>query len=174
EQTRRGARFSIVSGARRIAIAIVTRTAATTTYARRRGQGHGTCLDGRGVRRTRHHERAARRAPTAPRATRRAAHSRPLDPNEAAAVDAGLRYVRDDAPGLRRVGTPPRFAYVDPEGRRVHDAATLARIRAIAIPPAWTDVWICAAPQGHIQATGRDSRGRKQYRYHAGWRAHRD
>ncbi|HEX4445435.1 MAG TPA: DNA topoisomerase IB [Polyangiaceae bacterium] len=67
-----------------------------------------------------------------------------------------------------------RFRYVDGAGRPVRDAATLARIRALVIPPAWQQVWICSSERGHIQATGRDARGRKQYRYHAGWREHRD
>jgi DNA topoisomerase-1 len=66
------------------------------------------------------------------------------------------------------------FAYTDEHGRTVRDPATLARIRALAIPPAWTDVWICPSATGHIQATGRDAKGRKQYRYHARWRALRD
>ncbi len=87
---------------------------------------------------------------------------------------AGLRWVNDAAPGLRRIGKAPRFRYVDPRGRPVRSPAKLARIRALAIPPAWTDVWICPDDQGHIQATGRDARGRKQDRYHPRWRAHRD
>jgi DNA topoisomerase I len=91
-----------------------------------------------------------------------------------AATQAGLRYVRDDGPGIRRTGSHPRFRYVDGAGRPVHDPATLARIRALVIPPAWTSVWICPSGSGHIQATGRDARGRKQYRYHASWRLHRD
>src|SRR5919109_56881 len=66
------------------------------------------------------------------------------------------------------------FKYVRANGTRVTDAATLRRIRALAIPPAWSDVWICPVPRGHIQATGRDARGRKQYRYHPSWRATRD
>jgi DNA topoisomerase-1 len=72
------------------------------------------------------------------------------------------------------MGVTPRFRYVDPAGAAVRDQETIARIRSLVIPPAWTDVWICASPRGHIQATGRDKRGRKQYRYHARWRVHRD
>lgn len=77
----------------------------------------------------------------------------------------------DREPGIRRKG---RAAYIDPAGRRVRDQATLHRIAALVIPPAWREVWICADPRGHIQATGRDARGRKQYRYHAQWREARD
>jgi DNA topoisomerase-1 len=96
-----------------------------------------------------------------------------MSPHKAATA-AGLRYVRDDAPGLRREGSPKAFRYVDPQGREVRDEATLARIRSLAIPPAWTDVWICPEPTGHIQAVGRDVKGRKQYRYHPHWREVRD
>lgn len=88
-----------------------------------------------------------------------------------AAADAGLRHVSDAMPGLRRRRSGSGFAYVDANGRAVRDAATLARIRALAIPPAWTDVWICPIANGHLQASGRDARGRKQYRYHADWSA---
>jgi DNA topoisomerase IB len=94
--------------------------------------------------------------------------------NIAAATDAGLRYVSDSAPGLRRRKAGKGFVYVDAQGKRVSDEPTLQRIRALAIPPAYTDVWICSDARGHIQATGRDARGRKQYRYHARWRARRD
>ena len=93
---------------------------------------------------------------------------------EAAAAAAHLRYVSDGEPGLRREGSAKSFRYVNGKGRPVKDRATLDRIRALAIPPAWTDVWICASPHGHIQAMGRDVRGRKQYRYHARWREFRD
>jgi DNA topoisomerase-1 len=96
-----------------------------------------------------------------------------VDPLESAKA-AGLRYVNDDEPGLRRRKRGTGFAYTDPQGRAVKDAATLERIRKLAIPPAWTDVWICPRANGHLQATGRDARGRKQYRYHAGWREVRD
>ena len=85
-----------------------------------------------------------------------------------------LRYSQDTEPGLRRRGDPGRFDYVNVRNRRVKDARTLARIKSLAIPPAWTDVWICADDDGHLQATGRDARGRKQYRYHPRWRELRD
>lgn len=85
-----------------------------------------------------------------------------------------LQYVTDHDPGLRRVKTRAGFGYRDAEGRAVKDEAALERIRKLAIPPAWTEVWICPDPRGHIQATGRDQKGRKQYRYHSGWRAVRD
>ncbi|HWD33197.1 DNA topoisomerase IB [Pseudomonas caricapapayae] len=90
------------------------------------------------------------------------------------ALPASLHYVEDSQPGLRRKTLRGRFVYLDASGQRISDPATLARIKALAIPPAYTDVWICADPQGHIQATGRDARGRKQYRYHAHWRDFRD
>jgi DNA topoisomerase I len=108
------------------------------------------------------------------RVRQRHAHAEPLPPSESAIV-AGLRYVTDQAmPGVRRTGSPKRFLYVSPQGRPVKDAAVLRRINALVIPPAWTDVWICPDPQGHVQATGRDARGRKQYRYHPRWREVRD
>jgi DNA topoisomerase-1 len=87
---------------------------------------------------------------------------------------AGLRYVSDQDAGIRRLGTAPGFRYVRPDGKPLRDEATLDRIRKLAIPPAYTEVWICADPEGHIQAVGRDARGRKQYRYHARWREIRD
>jgi DNA topoisomerase IB len=90
-------------------------------------------------------------------------------PNALAASEAGLRYVSDTDPGLRRVADGGGFAYRHHDGSPVDDDATLARIRTLAIPPAWTDVWICPSPRGHLQASGRDARGRKQYRYHAQW-----
>src|SRR5687768_15317354 len=96
----------------------------------------------------------------------------------AAAADAraaGLRYVADGEPGIRRIGTVEEgFGYVDPRGRVIKDAGEVDRLRRLAIPPAYTDVWICPDPRGHLQATGRDARGRKQYRYHAEWRSVRD
>src|SRR5439155_7363123 len=76
--------------------------------------------------------------------------------------------------GIRRIGRQRRFRYVGPNGGTVSSAADRQRIRALAIPPAWTDVWICPNPLGHLQATGRDARGRKQYRYHPRWREVRD
>jgi len=96
-----------------------------------------------------------------------------VDPREAA-EEAGLRYVSDEAPGILRRRAGQGFAYRLPGGGPVRDTAVLKRIRALAIPPAWTQVWICPRADGHIQATGRDARGRKQYRYHPRWRAVRD
>ncbi|AXA90740.1 DNA topoisomerase IB [Massilia sp. YMA4] len=94
---------------------------------------------------------------------------------QAAARAAGLRYVTDARPGLSRVPNDgPGFRYLDADGRVIDDEATLGRIKSLAIPPAWTDVWICAQANGHLQATGRDARGRKQYRYHPRWRSVRD
>src|SRR5882762_9893728 len=88
---------------------------------------------------------------------------------------AGLRYVNDNhTPGIRRVGSTTRVRYVHSNGRTVSDPAELQRIKSLVIPPAWTDVWICTDPRGHLQATGRDARGRKQYRYHPRWREVRD
>ena len=95
------------------------------------------------------------------------------DPARAARA-AGLRYVSDDEPGLTRRRSGTGFGYRDPDGAPVRDKATLARLRALAIPPAYEQVWICRDARGHIQATGRDEKGRKQYRYHADWRAIRD
>ena len=94
-------------------------------------------------------------------------------PTESARA-AGLRYVSDSLPGIARRANGKAFRYLSPSGARVRDRATLHRIRALAIPPAWTDVWICLRPDGHIQATGRDARHRKQYRYHDRWREVRD
>ena len=85
-----------------------------------------------------------------------------------------LRRVHDGAPGIARRRVGKGFSYRRPDGTRVDDAAALERIRALAVPPAWTDVWICPSPDGHVQATGRDARGRKQYRYHDDWRAARE
>jgi DNA topoisomerase-1 len=90
------------------------------------------------------------------------------------ARDAGLRYVTDSTAGLSRRRRGRGFVYVDQRGRQVRDARTLDRIRALAIPPAWRDVWISPDPRGHVQATGRDARSRKQYRYHPRWTASRD
>ncbi|MFB9240219.1 DNA topoisomerase IB [Massilia antarctica] len=92
----------------------------------------------------------------------------------AAAKSAGLRYVSDSAPGITRKANGKHVIYLDTSGESVTDETTLARIRALAIPPAWTDVWICKLANGHLQATGRDARRRKQYRYHAKWRKLRD
>jgi DNA topoisomerase I len=95
------------------------------------------------------------------------------DPLESAR-EAGLRYVSDEKPGIRRRRSGNGFRYLRPDGTAVRDEPTLHRIRKLVIPPAWTDVWITTDPRGHIQATGRDARGRKQYRYHPRWRAVRD
>lgn len=85
-----------------------------------------------------------------------------------------LVWCGDDGPGLRRRGRPPLWSYCDEDGQEITDEATLARIRGLVIPPAWTDVWIAPRASCHIQATGRDARGRKQYRYHPRWKAARD
>ena len=87
---------------------------------------------------------------------------------------AGLRYVDDRTPGITRKKTRQAFCYIDNDGTPIRDEAELARIRSLAIPPAWTDVWICRWRNGHLQATGRDAKGRKQYRYHPQWRNVRD
>src|SRR4030088_2854705 len=96
-----------------------------------------------------------------------------VDPVESARA-AGLRYVFDQSPGIRRKRVGKAFTYMDGDGRTIRDAETIRRIKSRAIPPAWTDVWICPDPRGHLQATGRDARGRKQYRYHPRWREVRD
>ncbi|HEX4926615.1 MAG TPA: DNA topoisomerase IB [Burkholderiales bacterium] len=96
-----------------------------------------------------------------------------LEPQRSAEV-AGLRYVAGDRPGIRRRGAGKAFRYFAADGSPVTDDVTLRRIRALAIPPAWRDVWICPSENGHLQATGRDARGRKQYRYHRRWREARD
>jgi DNA topoisomerase-1 len=98
----------------------------------------------------------------------------PLADPPAAAKAAGLRYVTDSKPGIRREKDGEGFRYLDAKGEPVEDEATLKRIKALAIPPAWQEVWICAQANGHLQATGRDAKGRKQYRYHAKWRNVRD
>ena len=98
----------------------------------------------------------------------------PPDGAVESAKSAGLRYVGDASPGLRRLRSGRGFRYVDAEGTTIRDRAVLRRIKSLVIPPAWTDVWICALATGHIQAIGRDARGRKQYRYHTRWREVRD
>jgi len=117
------------------------------------------------------------------RAPRRAGPVAAVPPPSAPAADAtdaarsaGLRYVSMSPlpPGIRRLARGKGFRYVTPQGTALRDPADLERIRALAIPPAWTDVWISPFPLGHIQAAGRDARGRKQYRYHARWRDVRD
>jgi DNA topoisomerase-1 len=96
-----------------------------------------------------------------------------IDPRDAAET-AGLRYVSDEEPGIRRKKSGTGFTYTGPDGRKIDDKATLERIRSLAIPPAYTDVWICTKANGHIQATGRDAKGRKQYRYHPAFREVRE
>ncbi|CBW76916.1 DNA topoisomerase I (EC 5.99.1.2) (plasmid) [Mycetohabitans rhizoxinica HKI 454] len=109
-------------------------------------------------------------APTATQATPRR-RQRPAPDADACEQ---LRYVSDTQPGYTRRAVNGRFAYFDTRGTRIRDRARIERINALAIPPAYTDVWICPDPYGHLQATGRDARGRKQYRYHAAWRMMRD
>ena len=104
---------------------------------------------------------------------RRTKETASLDPAQAA-KEAGLRYADDRRPGITRRRAGKAFRYLDPEGRPIRDAETLARIKSLAVPPAWSDVWISPSPLGHIQATGRDDKGRKQYRYHPRWRTVRD
>jgi len=106
-----------------------------------------------------------------------ASRRKPTPTNEdpiASARAAGLRYVYDSKPGITRHRSGKTFRYTTPEGKPLRDPETLARIKSIVIPPAWTDVWICPLPNGHLQATGRDARGRKQSRYHPDWRTTRD
>ncbi len=97
----------------------------------------------------------------------------PTDPLESAQA-VGLRYVSDALPGIRRRRVGRGFTYIAPDGTPVRDRVTLDRIRKLAIPPAWTQVWICPLASGHLQATGRDAKGRKQHRYHLLYRAVRD
>jgi DNA topoisomerase-1 len=92
-----------------------------------------------------------------------------IDPAD---IPQGLTWCSDEHPGIRRTASGRGFAYHDARGERIRDAKALARIHALAIPPAWTDVWICPRASGHIQAVGRDAKGRKQYRYHADWSRH--
>jgi len=91
-----------------------------------------------------------------------------------AAEEAGLRYVNDDQPGFSRRRKSEEFEYLNQKGKPIRDEQRLLRIQRLAIPPAWGDVWICPSPNGHIQATGRDARRRKQYQYHGRWREIRD
>src|SRR4029453_7173457 len=90
------------------------------------------------------------------------------------ARSAGLRHVSDRSPGIQRKASSHGFRYYRPDGRLIRHPGEIKRIARLAVPPAWTDVWICTDPRGHLQATGRDARGRKQYRYHPGWRQTRD
>jgi DNA topoisomerase-1 len=96
-----------------------------------------------------------------------------IDPKDAA-ESAGLRYVSDTRPGIRRRKSGTGFTYLRADGSKLSERPILRRIKALAIPPAWTDVWICPVADGHIQATGRDAKGRKQYRYHPGFREVRE
>jgi len=98
----------------------------------------------------------------------------PADPSRLAAREAGLRHATDEAPGFTRRRRGRGFSYHDQDGNTIRDPEVIARIRSIVIPPAWKDVWICPWPNGHLQATGRDARGRKQHRYHPEFRAARD
>src|SRR5438874_8440034 len=99
----------------------------------------------------------------------------PLAPPPAlSAQAANLLYVSDDGPGIVRRRCGKGFRYLGPDGQPIRAPAELARMRALALPPAWRDVWICPDANGHLQATGRDARGRKQYRYHPRWRKVRD
>jgi len=107
------------------------------------------------------------------RIIRSRARGRPHEPSQSAKA-AALRYGSDRGPGIRRQRAGQGFGYVGPDGRRVRDRATVDRIRALAIPPAWVDVWISPLANSHLQATGRDAKGRKQYRYHRRWREVRD
>jgi len=102
-------------------------------------------------------------------------HDSPLitDPVEAA-QSAGLRYYTDARPGIQRKRDGKYFSYINTDGSIIRDAKVLTRVKKLGILPAWTDVWICPSPKGHIQATGRDAKGRKQYRYHEHWREVRD
>ena len=97
-----------------------------------------------------------------------------LDTGKKAARAAGLRYATGDKPGITRHRRGKGFVFKGPQGQVIRDAKTLARVRALVLPPAWTDVWISTDPRAHLQATGRDAAGRKQYRYHADWTAERD
>ncbi len=100
-------------------------------------------------------------------------HQTAAAPQESAR-HAGLRYVSDDTPGIRRHMSSLGFRYYRADGRLIRNPRELKRIASLVIPPAWSDVWICPDPRGHLQATGRDARGRKQYRYHREWRSTRD
>jgi DNA topoisomerase-1 len=100
----------------------------------------------------------------------------PAHPNDPVAVAkaAHLRYVSDTIPGIKRLQKGKNWRYIGADGQLISDSETLSRIKSLAIPLAYTDVWICPYPDGHIQATARDAKGRKQYRYHAEWRSIRD
>jgi DNA topoisomerase-1 len=108
--------------------------------------------------------------------TRNGKANEPADAADSAeaAEEAGLQYVNDDRAGYSRRAKGKDFEYLDTEGKTIRDDQRLLRLKRLAIPPAWTEVWICPSPNGHIQATGRDARRRKQYRYHERWREVRD
>ncbi len=131
---------------------------------------------GRAERAGRGHAAIAPAEPSQLDAAARARRSKPRAPGPFALdLDASRpRYVSSDGPGFQRRERGEGFEYLDEAGRRIRDRETLARLRALAIPPAWADVWICPSRDGHIQATGRDARGRKQYRYHPAFRSRRD
>jgi len=120
-------------------------------------------------------QKLTKRLPSGKARSKTRAESAPdaLDPAESAR-SGHLRYVADTSPEIRRKRVGKHFSYVGVDGKRIHDPSELQRIRRLAIPPAWTDVWICPLPYGHLQATGRDARRRKQYRYHPRWRPVRD
>src|SRR5437660_3483394 len=111
--------------------------------------------------------------PPAAEPNKKFARHRTDDPVKSA-IQVGLRYVTDQMPGIRREGAGKAFRYRFPTGELVKAPEVLGRIKSLAIPPAWADVWICPDPSGHLQATGRDARGRKQHRYHPHWREVRD
>jgi DNA topoisomerase I len=115
-----------------------------------------------------------RLAPTGPVASRRQPSPGTTPERLEAAAAAGLRYVSDYLPGIRRRRAGSGFVYTAPDGKPLRDARTIQRVKSLVIPPAWTDVWICPFPNGHIQATGRDARRRKQFIYHRDWRSTRD
>jgi DNA topoisomerase-1 len=118
--------------------------------------------------------RVSRRTPASPNKVARGPIKLRNGGAPRAAAKAGLCHVSDDGPGISRIRRGTGFAYRDAAGRAIADTRQLARIRRLAIPPAYVDVWISPGPRGHLQATGRDARGRKQYRYHPLWREHRD
>jgi DNA topoisomerase-1 len=109
-----------------------------------------------------------------PASAKKNGNSKLTEINAEAAEDAGLRYISDDRPGYTRKAKGDDFEYFDTEGKLIRDEQRLLRIRRLAIPPAWTEVWICPTANGHVQATGRDARRRKQYLYHERWREIRD
>src|SRR5438067_7082509 len=120
---------------------------------------------------------AAQRRPRAPKkgsGTEQAGGARASEASLSDARAARLHYSTDTKPGIRRVKNGKGFRFLRPDGKPVTNRNDLARIRSLVIPPAWTDVWISPDPLGHLQATGRDARRRKQYRYHDRWREVRD